>query len=242
MNIDRHHTMMAPMVLPHIQYLSDFTRESMRNLSSHSLSLSLCLWLSSRRFELIRVHPKNLGGNCKWLEMFEDVGIILFCVSLADYVDEFSDDLNGFSTNKMMESKKLFERVATHPNFEHKDILLILNKFDLLEEKIDQSPLTKCEWFHDFSPVLSHNYNSRNSVNNTRTLAQTAFHFIAQKFKELFYSLTGRKLYVSAVTGLERDTVDEAITYARTILKWDEEKKPNYIQFDSSYSVDTTTS
>lgn len=209
----------------------------MRNLSSYSLFFSLI----SRRFELIRVHPKNLGDNCKWLEMFEDVGIVLFCVSLADY-DELSDGLNGFSRNKMLESKKLFERVVTHPNFEHKDFLLILNKFDLLEEKIDQSPLTKCEWFHDFTPVVSHNYNSRSSISNTHSLAQIAFHYIALKFKTLFYSLTGRKLYVSAVTGLEPDTVGEALTYAGTILKWDEEKKPNYVICDSSYSLDTSTS
>ena len=187
------------------------------------------------------MHPKNLGDNCKWLEMFEDVGIVLFCVSLADY-DELSDGLNGFSRNKMLESKKLFERVVTHPNFEHKDFLLILNKFDLLEEKIDQSPLTKCEWFHDFTPVVSHNYNSRSSISNTHSLAQIAFHYIALKFKTLFYSLTGRKLYVSSVTGLEPDTVGEALTYAGTILKWDEEKKPNYVLCDSSYSLDTSTS
>lgn len=173
--------------------------------------------------------------------MFEDVGIILFCVSLADY-DELSDDLYGFPTNKMLESKKLFERVATHPNFQHKDILLILNKFDLLEEKVDQSPLTKCEWFHDFAPVLSHNYNSRHCVNNTHSLAQIAFHYIAMKFKELCYSLTGRKLYVSSATGLERDTIGEALTYAWTILKWDKEKKLNYVLCDSSYSLDTSTS
>lgn len=197
--------------------------------------------LPSRRFELIRVHPKNLGDNCKWLEMFEDVGIVLFCVSLSDY-DELSDGLNGFSRNKMLESKKLFERVVTHPNFEHKDFLLILNKFDLLEEKIDVSPLTKCEWFHDFTPVVSHNYNSRSSISNTHSLAQIAFHYIALKFKTLFYSLTGRKLYVSSVTGLEPDTVGEALTYAGTILKWDEEKKPNYVLCDSSYSLDTSTS
>lgn len=171
--------------------------------------------------------------------MFEDVDIVLFCVSLSDY-DEFSAGLNGFSRNKMLESKRLFERVVTYPNFKSKNFLLILNKFDLLEEKLDQSPLSKCEWFHDFNPVISHNHNSRCSISNTHSLASIAFHYIALKFKELFYSLNGRNLYVSAVTGLERDTVGDALTYARMILKWEEVKKPNYFLCDTSYSLDTS--
>ena len=69
--------------------------------------------------------------------MFEDVDVVLFCVSLIDY-DEFSEDKNGVLINKMIASRQLFERKATHPTFEEKKFLLILNKFDLLEEKIEQ--------------------------------------------------------------------------------------------------------
>ena len=155
--------------------------------------------------------------------MFEDVDIVLFCVSLTDY-DEFSLDSNGVLTNKMLASKRLFESIVTHPNFEQKDFLLILNKADLLEEKIEQVPLTRCEWFHDFNPVISHNHNNNNSINrnNHSSLSQRAFHYIAVKFKRLFNSLTDRKLYVSMVTDLEPDSVDEALRYTRDILKWDE--------------------
>ena len=45
------------------------------------------------------------------------------------------------------------------------------------------------------------------------------------KFKELFRSLTDNKLFVSLVIGLENDTVDEALRYAREIIMWDEEEK-----------------
>ncbi|KAK9988223.1 hypothetical protein SO802_028462 [Lithocarpus litseifolius] len=89
-------------------------------------------------------------------DMFEDTDIVLFCVASSDY-DEYSVDRNGVLTNKMLASKELFESIVTHPTFENKNFLLILNKFDLLEEKIKQVPLTQCEWFRDFKPVVSPN-------------------------------------------------------------------------------------
>lgn len=172
------------------------------------------------RYQLIRVHAKSLGENCKWLEMFEDVGMVLFCVSLTEY-DEYEVNNSGVLVNKMLESKRLFERIVTHPIFQESNFLLILNKFDLLEEKIDQAPLTRCEWFEDFNPVISHNQRIRG---NMAPLAQRAFHYIAVKYKKLFASLTGRKLYVCPVTALESDTVDGALRYAREVLRWEEEK------------------
>ncbi|KAK8485847.1 hypothetical protein V6N13_149667 [Hibiscus sabdariffa] len=176
----------------------------------------------SARYRLIRLHPSSLGQKCKWLEMFEDIDIVLFSVSMTDY-DEFSLDSNGVLANKMLASKQLFESIVTHPTFEKKNFLLLLNKADLLEEKIEQVPLTRCEWFHDFNPVISHNYyNCSNNRNNNTSLSQSAFQYIATKFKRLFNSLTDRKLYVSMVTGLEPDSVDEALRYCRHILKWNE--------------------
>uniref|UniRef100_A0A5B6Z7Z4 Putative extra-large guanine nucleotide-binding protein 2-like n=1 Tax=Davidia involucrata TaxID=16924 RepID=A0A5B6Z7Z4_DAVIN len=194
------------------------------------------LLLFTCRYQLIRVHASSLGENCKWLEMFEDVDLILYCVALTDY-DQFSDDANGVVTNKMLESKKLFESIVTHATFYQKDFLLILNKFDLLEEKIEQVPLTRCDWFHDFNPVISVNHNSSNP-----SLAQQAFHYIAVKFKRLFHSLTGRKLYVSLVTGLEPDSVDESFKYAREILKPNEEKSGDIMNEWSSCSIEECSS
>ncbi|KAF5443998.1 hypothetical protein F2P56_036506, partial [Juglans regia] len=188
----------------------------------------------SLRYQLIRVHPGRVGANCKWLDMFEDSDILLFCVALTDY-DQHCEDSNGVSTNKMLASKQLFESVVTQPTFESKNFLLILTKFDLLGEKIEQAPLMQCEWFHDFKPVTSKN--CHNSTNPS--LAQHAFYYIAMKFKTLFRSLTDRKLFVSLVTGLENDTVDEALRYAREIVLWEEEK-PYSINELSSTDIEVT--
>lgn len=172
------------------------------------------------RYQLIRVHPRGLGENCKWLQMFEDIDVVLFCVALTDY-DEYTVDRNGVFTNKMLAAKRLFESIITHPSFTNKKFLLILNMFDLLEEKIESVPLTRCTWFSDFSPVISHHENRTSHYTNSPPLAERAFQYIASKFKRLFHSLTGQKLFVSLVTGLEPDTVDEALRYAREVMVWE---------------------
>ncbi|EEF43335.1 extra-large guanine nucleotide-binding protein 1 isoform X2 [Ricinus communis] len=196
----------------------------------------------SMRYQLIRVHPNVLGGNCKWLEMFEDVDMVLFCVSLIDY-DEYVKDSNGVAINKMMASKQLFESIVTNPMFEKKKFLLVLNKFDLLEEKIEQVPLTRCEWFHDFDPIIGHNRNSCSSSSIIRatnpSLAHRAFQYIAFKFKRLFTLLTDNKLFASVVTALEPDNVDEALRYAREILHWEHEEP---VEYSSSSNEASSTS
>ncbi|KAJ9170780.1 hypothetical protein P3X46_018860 [Hevea brasiliensis] len=187
------------------------------------------------RYQLISVHARGLGENCKWLEMFEDVGMVIFCVALSDY-DQYAVDGNGCSTNKMLMSRRFFESIVTHPTFDQMDFLLLLNKFDLLEEKIERVPLTECEWFDDFHPVISRHKSSgnRNSINCNPSIGQLVFHYVAVKFKKLYASLTGKKLYVSLVRGLEPDSVDGALKYAREILKWEEER-PNFSLSEYSF-------
>ncbi|XP_073025079.1 extra-large guanine nucleotide-binding protein 2-like [Primulina eburnea] len=175
-------------------------------------------WLTKWSYQLIRVHASSLGENCKWLEMFEDIDLVIYCVSLTDY-GEYYEDMSGIRTNKMVATKNHFEAIVTHPTHADKNFLLILNKFDLLEEKMKQVPLRNCEWFQDFNPVISLHPHSTTS-NNNPSLPQRAFHYIATKFKRLFNSLSGKKLFVSRVTGLEPDSVDNALRYSKEILKW----------------------
>ncbi|CAH1435003.1 unnamed protein product [Lactuca virosa] len=199
-----------------------------------------------QRYELIRVNSSNLGDNCKWLSMFEDVDLILYCVDLTSY-DEFYIDNNLMLKNKMLESKNLFKTMVTHPRFKDKAFLLILNKFDLLENKIKTRPLTECEWFHDFNPFISNHTNNNNNNNsnnnNDSCVAQYGFQYVAAKFKRLFGELTGRKLYVTPVTGLEGDSVDAALRYGGEVLRWvDEENKPKSSNNEwSSESVETSS-
>ncbi|KAJ4713874.1 Extra-large guanine nucleotide-binding protein like [Melia azedarach] len=192
------------------------------------------------KYQLIRAPARGLGESCKWLEKFEDVGMVIFCVALSDY-DQFDLDGNGSLTNNIILSRKFIESIVTHPTFAEMEFLLLLNKFDLFEEKIEQVPLNQCEWFDDFDPETSRFLADIDTNRNVLSLGQLAFHYVAVKFKRLYSSLTGRKLYVSLVKGMEPDSVDGALRYAREILKWDEEKTDFTLSDDSFYSSEESS-
>lgn len=172
--------------------------------------------------------------------MFEDADLVLFCISLTEYA-EYHEDINGTRSNKLLETKRLFEKIITHPTLAEKHFLLVLNKFDLLDEMIGEAPLSQCEWFQDFNPVISQHPHNPNS-NNNPSLAMRASHYVGVKFKRLFYSLTGRKLFVVRATGLEADSVDKALRYGKEILKWEDERHTLSMNQDSSESIDPSSS
>ncbi|KAL2930548.1 Extra-large guanine nucleotide-binding protein 3 [Bienertia sinuspersici] len=166
------------------------------------------------KYQLVRTNSNWLKSGCKWLEMFEDVRAVIFCVALSDYdvmeVAHFTDSM----CNKMLASRDMFETLVQHPSFRDIPFLLLLNKYDAFEQKISQVPLNVCKWFEDFCPAKLHC--------NNQSLAHQAYYYVAVKFKQLYASITGQKLYVCQTRALERTSVDEALKFVQEVLKWDE--------------------
>ncbi|KAJ7975288.1 Extra-large guanine nucleotide-binding protein like [Quillaja saponaria] len=184
------------------------------------------------KYELIRINSKGLQNGCKWLEMFEDVRTVMFCVALSDY-DQMLAHGTAPLHNKILASRDLFESLVRHPIFKDTPFVLLLNKYDAFEDKINQVPLSACEWFREFNPLkpLKDNHN----------LAHQAYYFVAVKFKELYYSITGQKLFVWPTRARERSSVEEAFRYTREVLKWEEEKNDDMYGIngdDSFYDTD----
>ncbi|CAM6125888.1 unnamed protein product [Calypogeia fissa] len=187
---------------------------------------------SPGRYQLIKVGGKGMSEGCKWLSMFEDVHAVVFCVAISEY-DQVLVDNSGVSRSKLRQTE-LFESVLRHQVLAEKPMVLLLNKYDLFEEKICKGiPLTTCEWFSDFRPVGA-------SQMTAQMRAQQGYTYVVHKYKELFAS-SNRKLFTFKLNAIEKEKVLEAFQYVREILKWKENgwdlfpDEPSYSTDFSSY-------
>ncbi|VFQ82105.1 unnamed protein product [Cuscuta campestris] len=164
------------------------------------------------RYQLIRVSSKGPHDFGKWIDMLEDLTVVVLCVALSDY-DEVWSLGQGPPENKMLVTRDLLGSLVRHSSFKNTRSVLVLNKYDVFEDKISKVPLTVCGWFKEFRPLKSSGGN--------QSLANEAYHYVAHKFKEWYSSITGRKLYVWLSRARERSSVDEVFRYVNEVVKWE---------------------
>lgn len=81
----------------------------------------------------------------KWLQCFDDVTDIIFCVDMSEYDQVLAKD---GTKNKMQESLQLFDSIC-NLWFEHTSVVLLLMRDHHFEEKLPKTPLTIC--FPDYT-------------------------------------------------------------------------------------------
>jgi len=77
----------------------------------------------------------------KWINCFDDVTAVIFCVALSEYDERLVEDIQ---VNRMQEAVTLFSEIANNPVFKNSAIVLFLNKSDLFRDKIKKVDLNKC--------------------------------------------------------------------------------------------------
>lgn len=81
----------------------------------------------------------------KWIHCFEDVTAIVFVAAVSEYDEVLFEDA---TMNRMAEALLLFESICNSRWFSSTLIILFLNKVDKLEQKLQQSPITR--YFRDY--------------------------------------------------------------------------------------------
>ncbi|KAI6219105.1 Guanine nucleotide binding protein (G-protein) domain containing protein [Aphelenchoides besseyi] len=82
----------------------------------------------------------------KWIHAFEDVNAVIFVAAVSEYDEVLFEDE---TTNRIIESMRLFESICNSRWFINTSMILFLNKKDLFAEKIQHYSIKKA--FPDYS-------------------------------------------------------------------------------------------
>ncbi|KAJ8948140.1 hypothetical protein NQ318_009227 [Aromia moschata] len=93
----------------------------------------------------------------KWFQCFDSVTSILFLVSSSEFDQVLLEDRR---TNRLEESRDIFDTIVNNVIFESVSIILFLNKYDLLERKV-ANPETDIRWYF---PQFAGNSHSMHDV------------------------------------------------------------------------------
>ncbi|XP_023343117.1 guanine nucleotide-binding protein subunit alpha-12 [Eurytemora carolleeae] len=76
----------------------------------------------------------------KWMQCFDSVTSILFLASSSEFDQVILEDRR---TNRLMESRNIFDTIVNNRIFNNVSVILFLNKLDLLKQKISQSNISR---------------------------------------------------------------------------------------------------
>jgi GTPase SAR1 family protein len=119
----------------------------------------------------------DIGGQRserkKWPKIFNNIGVVVFMAALNEYDMVLEEDEKK---NRLHESLKIWEKLTKSPHFETAQFILLFNKCDIFEKKIQIKPLN----------VMFATYDDFAHDRTTSTY-ETSYRFIEDLFKKRFH-------------------------------------------------------
>ncbi|XP_026843082.1 guanine nucleotide-binding protein subunit alpha homolog isoform X1 [Drosophila persimilis] len=140
----------------------------------------------------------------KWTKCFDtSVTSIIFLVSSSEFDQVLAEDRK---TNRLEESKNIFDTIVNNNTFKGISIILFLNKTDLLEQKV-RNPETDIRWYY---PQFNGNPHSLLDVQN----------FILQMFMSVRRSSSTSRIYHHFTTAIDTRNINVVFNSVKdTILQ-----------------------
>lgn len=125
------HKVMAPEYVPTNEDITQ-TRVKTEGIIEHEFQIT---GSGPARGKIIMI---DVGGQRnerrKWIHCFEDVMLLMFLTAVSEFDQVCEEDE---VTNRMRESLLLFETILDYVYFQTTNVILFLNKKDVLKEKLD---------------------------------------------------------------------------------------------------------
>jgi len=119
------------------------TEDVLRLCSKTTYSYGHTVYIDGFKFRLLDTASKRDDRKNLWPKLMSEAEVVLFIASVADYDLNLLEDPN---TNRMQESLQVWKEVVNDPSLAETDVILLLNKADLIRDKI------QCIGLNNFFP------------------------------------------------------------------------------------------
>jgi GTPase SAR1 family protein len=159
----------------------------------------------------VHFHVFDVGGQReerkKWIQCFNDVTAIIFVVDISAYNMTLKEDEK---VNRLRESLQLFRSTWVNRWLNHVSVILFLNKYDLLAEKIQSGSCKLETYFPEFKDYkLPKNLKKKFIIENEHPDVTRAKMFILEKFMDITYENISKTINEIKKTSLEETPLQQ---------------------------------
>ncbi|EGC32910.1 hypothetical protein DICPUDRAFT_92510 [Dictyostelium purpureum] len=136
----------------------------------------------------------------KWIHQFDDVGVILYFLSLDEFDLPPDEKIN--CNNKLQENILIYEEIVNNHFYLNTPVIILLNKKEEFTQKL------KKVQFNTYFPE----YRGSNHPNDVSS-------FISNKFKQLDHFHINKRLFIHSFNSTNEDQIIDFFSYVKKILE-----------------------